>query len=197
MKILELNKINKLYFGYEEISRVLSITLPSARVSANRYVNQGLLVKLKRNIYILKEKWKVLEREDKFVLANLVQVPSYISLMTALDYYEITTQIQRDFIESIAVKRTIEKEVDNSVFNFTKISANLYFGFKKDKDFFMATPEKAFLDALYLMSLGRYNFDIDSIDFGKLNRNEIMKMEKKFPAKTQKLLDKNGYFRKT
>jgi len=197
MKILELNRINKLYFGYEEISMALGITLPSAKVSANRYVNQGLLIKLKRNIYILREKWKVIEREDKFILANLVQVPSYISLMTALDYYEVTTQIQREFIESVAVKRTIEKEVDNTVFNFTKISANLYFGFKKDKDFFMATPEKAFLDALYMMSLGRYNFDIDSIDFGKLNRNEISKMRKGFPVKTQKLLDTYGYFRKT
>ncbi len=197
MKILELNRINKLYFGYEEISMALGITLPSAKVSANRYVNQGLLIKLKRNIYILREKWKVIEREDKFILANLVQVPSYISLMTALDYYEVTTQIQREFIESVAVKRTIEKEVDNTVFNFTKISANLYFGFKKDKDFFMATPEKAFLDALYMMSLGRYNFDIDSIDFGKLNRNEIWKMRKGFPVKTQKLLDTYGYFRKT
>jgi len=196
MKLLELNKINKLYFGYEEISRALSITLPSARVSANRYINQGLLVKLKRNIYILKEKWKVLETEEKFTLANLVQVPSYISLMTALDYYEITTQMQRDFIESVAVKRTIEKEVDDTVFNFTKIRESLYFGFKKDKDFFIATPEKAFLDALYLMSLGRYNFDIDSIGFGKFDRNEIITMGKKFPAKTQKLLDKNGYFRK-
>ncbi len=197
MKILELNKINKLYFGYEEISRALSITLPSARVSANRYVNQGLLVKLKRNIYILKEKWNVLEREDKFALANLVQVPSYISLMTALDYYEITTQMQREFIESVAVKRTIQKEVDSTVFNFTKIGADLYSGFKKDKDFFIATPEKAFLDALYLTSLGRYNFDIDSIDFGKINRNEIRKLGKRFPAKTQKLLNKNGHFRKT
>jgi predicted transcriptional regulator of viral defense system len=197
MKFLELNKIKKLYFGYEEISRILSITLPSARVSANRYVHQGLLVKLKRNIYVLKEKWNVLKREDKFALANLVQVPSYISLMTALDYYEITTQMQREFIESVAVKRTKEKEVDTTVFNFTKINANLYFGFKKDKDFFIATPEKAFVDALYLMSLGRYNFDIDSIDFGKLNRNEIMGMVKRFPVKTQKLFDANGYFRKT
>jgi predicted transcriptional regulator of viral defense system len=196
MKILKLNKIKKLYFGYEEISRALGITLQSARVSANRYVNQGVLVKIKRNIYILKEQWKVLEREEKFTLANLVQVPSYISLMTALDYYEITTQIQRDFIESVAVKRTKETRVENTIFTFTKIQNNLYFGFNKKKDFFIATPEKAFLDSLYLRSLGRYNFDINSIDFSKLKRNEIRKLGKKFPGKTQKLLAKNEYFRK-
>jgi predicted transcriptional regulator of viral defense system len=196
MKFLELSKINKLYFGYEDISRALGITSQSAIVSANRYVNQGLLVKMKRNTYVLNEKWKILDREDKFTLANLVQVPSYISLMTALDYYEITTQIQRDFIESVAVKRTKESEVKNTIFSYTRISTNLYFGFKKEKDFFIATPEKAFLDALYLMSLGRYSFDINSLDFSKLNGNEIRKLIKGFPAKTRKLLEKNGYFRK-
>lgn len=194
MKILELNKINKFYFGHEEISRVLGISLQSSKVSANRYIRKGLLVRIKRNIYVLKEKWKILEREEKFTLANLVQVPSYISLMTALDFYEITTQMQRDYIESIAVKRTKEIEIENTIFNYTKISPNLYIGFKKEKDFFIATPEKAFLDTLYLMSLGRYNFDIASIDFSKLNRDKIKKLVKRFPLKTQKLLDKNGCF---
>ncbi len=197
MKNIELSKINKLYFGYEEISRALGITLQSAKVSANRYVNQGLLIRIKRNIYVLKEKWRVLEREEKFTLANIVQVPSYISLMTALDYYEITTQIQRDFIESVAVKRTWEIEVGDTFFNYTRIKPELYFGFNREKDFFIATPEKAFLDALYLMSLGRYNFDIVSLDFGRLNRDEVNKLAGNLPAKTQKILDKNGYFRKT
>ncbi|MFQ5964575.1 MAG: hypothetical protein ACE5KZ_09850 [Candidatus Scalinduaceae bacterium] len=194
MKILELNNINKFYFGHEEISRVLDISLQSSKVSANRYIRKGLLVRIKRNIYVLKEKWKILEREEKFTLANLVQVPSYISLMTALDFYEITTQMQRDYIESIAVKRTKEIEIENTIFNYTKISPNLYIGFKKEKDFFIATPEKAFLDTLYLMSMGRYNFDIASIDFSKLNRDKIKKLVKRFPLKTQKLLDKNGCF---
>ena len=197
MRTIELSKINKLYFGYEEISRALGITPQSARVSASRYVNQGLLIKVKRNIYVLKEKWNVLEREEKFILANIVQVPSYISLMTALDYYEITTQIQRDFIESVALKRTWETEVGNVFFNYTRIKPELYWGFIREKDFFIASPEKAFLDALYLMSLGRYNLDIASLDFSRLNRDRINKLAGNFPAKTQKILDKNGYFRTT
>lgn len=194
MKIQELNKISKLYFGYEEISRVLGISSQSSRVSANRYVKYGILLRIKRNIYVLKEKWKTLEREDKFILANLAQVPSYISLMTALDYHEISTQMQRNFIESVAVKRTKEIEVENTIFNYTKINTNLYSGFKKEKDFFIATPEKAFLDAFYLMSLGRYSFDIASIDFSKLNGSLIRKLINKFPLNTQNSMEKNGYF---
>ncbi len=194
MKIQELNRIRKLYFGHEEISRVLGISLQSSRVSANRYVKHGLLIRIKRNMYVLSEKWRTLEREEKFILANLLQVPSYISLMTALDYYEISTQMQRDFIESVALKRTKEIEAENSIFTYTKINTNLYKGFKKEEGFFIAVPEKAFLDAFYLMSLGRYSFDIASIDFNKLNRDETFRLIKMFPAKIQKVMDNNGYF---
>jgi predicted transcriptional regulator of viral defense system len=194
MKIQELNRIRKLYFGHEEISRVLGISLQSSRVSANRYVKHGLLIRIKRNMYVLTEKWRTLEREEKFILANLLQVPSYISLMTALDYYEISTQMQRDFIESVALKRTKEIEAENSIFTYTKINTNLYKGFKKEQGFFIAVPEKAFLDAFYLMSLGRYSFDIASIDFNKLNRDETFRLIKMFPAKIQKVMVNNGYF---
>ena len=55
------------------------------------------------------------DREQKFIIANIYQVPSYISLMTALDYYEITTQMQRDFIESVILKRTVTKEIEAKV----------------------------------------------------------------------------------
>jgi len=195
MKFLQLQNIKKLYFGYEDIARALGITLQSAKVTANRYIKQGLLIRLKRNIYILKEKWVSIDREQEFLLANIIQVPSYISLMTALDYYEITTQVQRDFIESVAVKRTKGVEIKHIFLNYTKINTDLYSDFSRIRGFFIAAPEKAFLDAVYLMSFGRYNFDIPSIDFSKLNREKIEYMARLFPLKTQSFLNKNEYFR--
>ena len=63
-------------------------------------------------MYVLKEKWDTAGKEEKFIIANLAQVPSYISLMTALDYHEITRQVQRDLFESVAVKRTKQISVD-------------------------------------------------------------------------------------
>jgi hypothetical protein len=142
---------------------------------------------------VLKERLNAAGREDLFLLANLGQSPSYISLATALDYYEITTQVQQDFIESIAVKRTREIRLSGTVYQYTRINGSLYFGFEKQKCFFIATPEKAFLDAMYLASFGRYALDRASLDAGKLDRNKLKQMSKKFPLKTQKLLKKNGY----
>jgi len=196
MRFIELQKIKKLYFRHEDIARTLGITTQSAKVTVNRYIKQGLLIRVKRNMYMLREKWLNLNREQKFILANIIQVPSYISLMSALDYYEITTQMQRDYIESIAVKRTKEVEIEQSFFNYTKIDTDLYFGFSRIRGFFIATPEKALLDAVYLMSFGRYSFDIASIDFSKLKAEKIDFIIQSFPLRTQNLLNKNEYIRK-
>jgi predicted transcriptional regulator of viral defense system len=195
MKLRALNKISKLYFGTADIARALGISPASAKVSASRYVKLGALVRIKKNMYVLREVWNAAGREEKYVFANLGQTPSYISLMTALDYYEITTQIQRDFFESIAIKRTKEIKVDDSIFRYSKITGTLYFGFKKEKDFFIATPEKALLDAIYLMSYGRYALDMSTLDTGKLDRDEIGRQSEKFPTKTKEMLNTYGYLK--
>lgn len=193
MIALDLNKIRKPYFGYEEIARVRGISLDSAKVTASRYVRQGLLLRLKKNIYVRRDVWNVANKEDKFRLANLGQSPSYISLMTALDYYEITTQVQQDFFESVAVRRTKEIQLNGSVFRYSKIDERLFFEFKKENGIFIASPEKALLDAFYLMSYGRYTIDISALDADKLDRKIIKQLSREFPLKTQNMLNKHGY----
>ena len=197
MKHLRLNNISKFYFGYEDIAKTLGISAGSAKVTASRYVKQGILVRVKRNMYVLRSTWKAAGREEKFLLANLGQVPSYISLMSALDYYEITTQVQRIFFESAAIKRTKEIEIDGSIFKYVKINSAYYFSFKKEKDFFIATPEKALVDAFYLMSYGRYALDISALSAEKLDRKEIRRISNVFPLKTRSMLKKYGYLKTT
>lgn len=193
MNYIKLRQLKKLYFGYEELARILDISAESGRVTAVRLVKQGVLVRPKKNIYVLREKWDNLAREERFILANLMQSPSYVSLMTAMDYYEITTQIQNNFIESVLIYRTKRIEIEGVVFNYSRINKDLYSGFIKKEGFFIAVPEKAFLDALYLMSLGRYAFDITSIDRAGLDKSQIKKIAGAYPKKTQVLLKKYGY----
>jgi predicted transcriptional regulator of viral defense system len=193
MKSLKLYTINKLYFGYEDIARILDIGDASAKVTASRYVKQGILIRIKRNMYMMQDVWRRAELEQKFELANLGQTPSYISLMTALAYHEITTQMQRDYFESIALKRTKEINIDDCLFQYVKVNKDLYFGFKKEKNFFIATPEKALVDAFYLMSYGRYTIDISSLSNEKLDGKEVERISNYFPLKTRNILKKYGY----
>lgn len=195
MSAFGLQKIGKLFFGYEELSAVLGISLASARVTASRYARAGLLLRLKRNCYIRRDSWRHLDREQKFAIAAILQTPSYISLLTALDYYQVTTQVQQDFIESVAQQRTKSVTIESTVFMFSKLQPDLYFDFSKVKDFFIASPEKALFDALYLSSMGKYRLDFSSIDYTKFDRTTLEKLAVLFPEKTvrlyQRLYDKS------
>jgi predicted transcriptional regulator of viral defense system len=189
MKILQLRQINKKYFNLRQLANALKISVPSARVLASRYVKNGILIRIKRDLYILSEQWDFLSLEEKFQLANLIQTPSYVSLLTALSYYEISTQIQQEFIESVAIKRTKQVEVNNSIFNFSKLKNELYFGFVRKQGFFIAEPEKALLDAFYLMGLKKYTLDVDTIDFEKIDTDKMKMFSSKFPAFVKKLIN--------
>lgn len=196
MNIIEIGKIKKLYFGCDDIARSLGISHKSALVAAARYVRQKALVRFKRNCYLLPERWRSLTDEERFLLANMGQVPSYISLMTAMMYHNLTTQVQRDFTESVAVKRTKAIEVEGAVFNYCRIDKRLYRYFYREKGFFIAGPEKAFLDAAYLASFGRYRFDTASIDKGRLDKKVLLRLSKGYPERTIGWLEKHGYIKK-
>ena len=188
MKALRLKNIRKTYFNLRDLARALNISADSSRVTASRYVKAGLLIRLKPNLYVLSEEWNNFPLETILLFANLIQSPSYVSLMTALSYYQISTQIQQEFIESIGLKRTKTVRIEKTVFNYSKIKRSLFFGFVKKGDFFIAEPEKALLDAFYLMALGRYTLDLASIDFSKFDSEKIRLFSKNFPIKVQNMV---------
>ncbi len=183
MKYNDLKKIKNLYFTYQDVAKVLSIAEDSARVLSTRYVKQKYLIRLKRNFYILKERWDSITPNQRLELANILQVPSYISLMTALSFYEYTTQVQQKFIESISLYRTFIKDVDGIVFNYSKIKNDYYFGFSKKNNIFIASPEKAFIDSLYLSYLGKYNLDLSSLNLEKIDKKACENILQKYPSK--------------
>ncbi len=193
MKILKLNAIKKTFFGLQDISNVLGITYASSQVTAHRYVQNGMLIRIKPNIFVLAEKWNNFSLEEKYQTANLLQVPSYVSLTTALEYYEITTQIQRDYIECIAIRRTFIKNINGLIIRFSKVSDKLYFGFEKKNNMYIAQPEKALLDSLYLASFGRYSLDIVAISENKFDQKILSKMVQAYPLRTKNLMRKYGF----
>jgi predicted transcriptional regulator of viral defense system len=92
MNINKLNMNKEVILSIEDIAEILSISKESASVTANRYVKQKLLLRIKKNLYITPVKFDNLKENEFFQLANYLQVPSYISLTSALSYYNISTQ---------------------------------------------------------------------------------------------------------
>ncbi len=187
--ILKLQTLNQRpYFTSEEVAVALGIQTASARVFCSRYARQGLLVKLKNGYYVTSQKWENISREDLYSIANILQVPSYISFMTALAYYEITSQVTRNYMESICLKRSRTYNIKETVFNYYKLKKQYYFDFIKKDGIFLATKEKAFLDAVYLYSFGKYNIDFSSLDMNKLDQSMIGKLVKTYPTKTRNIV---------
>jgi predicted transcriptional regulator of viral defense system len=190
MSYQKLLKIEKPFFSKEDVAYALGIEPESAAVLCSRYVKKGLLTRLKRGLYARTETLANLGQMDLFRLANLLQVPSYISLTTALSYHGVTTQVQRDVFESISIKRTKTFLRGPFAFRYVKISPRLYFGFKKEADTFVASAEKAALDSFYLASMGRYPLDMSALDLKKLDEQAVTKLSNSFPQKTIKYFER-------
>ena len=77
--------------------------------------------------------------------------------------------------------------------NFSKVSEKLYFGFEKKNNVYIAQPEKALLDCLYLASLGRYSLDIAAISEDKLDQRILAQMAEAYPLKTNNLMRNYGF----
>jgi predicted transcriptional regulator of viral defense system len=181
--------IDKPFFTQYDIAHALGTKLASAEVLCSRYVKKGLLMRLKRGFYARTETLNHLDQIDLFRIANILQVPSYISLITALSYYGITTQVQKSFLESISVKRTKTFEVGGLSFHYIKLRPDLYREFIKKDGVFIALPEKAVLDTLYLASLGRYSFDGSSLDLTIVDEGMLTELSALYPSKVRKYFE--------
>ena len=186
MSYQKLLRIDKTFFSKEDVAYTRSIEPESAAVLCSRYAKKGLLTRLKRGLYARTEMLGNLGQFDLFCIANLLQVPSYVSLTTALSYHGVTTQVQRDVIESISIKRSKTFLRGPFTFRYVKIRPRLYFGFKKEREAFVASAEKAALDCFYLASMGRYPLDVSALDLTKLDEQLIAKLYDDFPEKTIK-----------
>lgn len=168
-----LNISQKTMISTSDIANLLTLGKESAKVTATRYTRKGLLIRLKRDCYVPINKFEKFTETDFFKAANFIQVPSYISFITALSYYNITTQQQQNVFESVANKRTKNVLIKNAEFKYYLVKKEFYSGFILEDDFFIALPEKAFADIVYLTSLGKYNCDFEAINFKKLDKKKV------------------------
>jgi predicted transcriptional regulator of viral defense system len=174
-------------FSVTDLAVGLKIKPASANVLAARYAASGVFLRLKRDCYVLAHDWPKYTITQYLTVANFLQVPSYVSFMTALSYHEVTTQVPKGFFENASHKRTARYETGGIVFVYYRLDRQYYFGFSRQDGVFISTPEKALIDVLYLYSLGRYKVDFDSLDLTRLDRRRIRDIIKVYPDRTRRI----------
>jgi len=160
------------------------------RNQLNRWLDKGLIIKLKKGIYILNKNDRKIQPGEAFI-ANELYAPSYVSLEYALNLYGLIPE-KVTWVTSVTTKKTarFSNELGEYVYQHVKPGAFRGFQSIKDKDgfsAFIAEPEKAVVDFLYL-NLKRFtpgDKDVFEQSFrfqnvGSLRRNRCMMLSKLF-----------------
>jgi len=123
------------------------------KVQLSGWQKKGLVIKLKRGLYILNESDRKIE-PSRIFLANALYSPSYVSTTYAFGYYDLIPEKVED-VTSITTKKTAKFTNTFGTFIYQHLKTNLFFGLKEIKDengfpVLIAEPEKAMLDFIYL-----------------------------------------------
>lgn len=144
-------------------------------ITARRMVHNGLIIKLGKGYYSINKDY------NRYELANIIISPSYISLHSALFYWNVAFQ-KEETIQSVALLN-YEKVLDETIYRYHAMKKELFFdirGIVLRDNISFATPERAFLDTLY------FNFLANIDNKEPLNPHLIGELAVLYPKSTQK-----------
>lgn len=128
-------------------------SLGELRLQLSRWVKAGKLIQLTKGLYTLAEPYRKVTPHP-FVLANAIKKASYVSLQSILGYYGMIPE-HVPTVTSVTTQRPERVETLLGQFAFRHIKKSWFHSYQQI-DFglgqraFIATPEKALLDLVYL-----------------------------------------------
>lgn len=129
------------------------------------YVKTNKLYRVRKGVYTKDKNY------NKFELATKIYTPSYISLETVLAQSGVIFQYYETIFVISYLSRNLE--VDGKKIQIKKIKDEILTnsqGIIKQKNYYQATKERAFLDAVYLYK--NYHFD----NLKTLNKEKVLKL---------------------
>lgn len=142
------------------------------------WVNSGKLWQLKRGLYALAPPYQK-TAPHPFHVANRMVAGSYVSLQAALGYYGLIPE-HVTAVTSVTTRRPGEWENPVGMFIFRHIQPTLFFGYERlqvssGQFAFMALPEKALLDLVYLQPEGESPAFLESLRLQNLDQFDLAK----------------------
>jgi len=185
--IKTLSSLDKGYFTTADLERITGLGRESLKVALHRLVKKGLLTKIKRGVYQLS-----FNPVDVKKIANQLYYPSYLSFESALSQYGILSQIP--YTQTFATpKRSKKVTLWKTEIDYRQLQKKLFFGYVLSNDIYIAEPEKALLDQLYLVSRGKTTLNIEELDLTRIDQKKLVNYAQKFPSYIMPLVDKiNG-----
>ncbi len=108
---------------------------------------------------------------DEYEAASRILFPSYVSLVSALRFHNLTEQIPRRIYVIGTRQHKAIADLNGYIVEFSKVKKGLMYGYRKVDDVFVADPEKAVIDMLYLNRFVGYAKE--AMERGKLDREKL------------------------
>jgi predicted transcriptional regulator of viral defense system len=137
---------------------------------AEKLVAEKFLLRLKKGVYL-----SAFNPPDSFEIANAIYAPSYISLESALNYYGMLLQFPYS-VTSVSPKKSKKLLIDEKEFEYVQISHKLYWDFRREGQTLIASPEKALLDMIYIVSKGLRRLEFEDLNYSPNNKMDFHKM---------------------
>lgn len=132
------------------------------------------------------------EQASIYEIASNVVPFSYVSMLSALRFYDVITQIPAT-IEVISPKRHRPMSIGGYRVRFVRLKRNLIFGNVRRGNAFIAEPEKAVLDSLYQNSYAHIDEAIKrGVEEGLMSVDKLIRYAQVFHKRS--LLNKLGFF---
>ncbi|MEN4042264.1 MAG: hypothetical protein ROW52_11535 [Anaerolineaceae bacterium] len=138
--------------------------------------NQGYIKPLAGGYYILAD--RAMNEKVLFMAANKVYEPSYVSLESALAYYEIIPETVLG-VTSISSRKTKQYDSAWGTFSYRSVKPQYMIGYQVIESspeirFKIANLEKAILDYLYLHSEIQLTVDFEELRWNRIQLHNLM-----------------------
>ena len=144
--LLNLLRSKNTIFTTKDVSLLWGVSdVHFVRKKLYRYIKSEKLYSVRKGIYAKDKNY------EKYELATKIFTPSYISFETVLAKAGITFQFYGQIF--VASYLTRELVIDDQVYSLKKIKDSILTnraGIEAKENYFIASPERAFLDILYL-----------------------------------------------
>lgn len=155
------------------------------RIQLSRWVKAGKIYQIRRGLYSIAPPYQK-RKPHPFVVANHLQKASYVSLQSALAFYGHIPEVV-NITTSVSTGRPERLHTPLGIYEFRHIKIGLLFGYRMtdfgEQSAFVATPEKALLDLIYLQPGAdaiTYLSELRLQNLAQIDKNLLKKQSDKF-----------------
>jgi predicted transcriptional regulator of viral defense system len=145
------------------------------RLQLSRWTKSGRIYQLRRGLYAIAPPYQK-TKPHPFVIANHLQRASYVSMQSALAFYNLIPDTVNTTV-SVTTGRPEYLSTPLGDFEFRHVKPELFKGYQMtdlaDQQAFVATPEKALLDLVYLQPDGETPEYLQELRLQNLDRLDL------------------------